>query len=469
MNRTKIIRLPISKHIDVNFRNYAIYVLENRGIPSWYDGLSNVQRLILLNAKSSYDKTLSLVGNCFKDGYHHGDSSLNGAINKLARPFGCADQLLLGDGFFGTPCSHEAAAARYTSVKINPIYDKFIKENSFLNSRNEEGVWNPLNVNLPIGLNTLIIGIAVGYKSTILPRHINDIQKFLDGKKREVKPYFKDFKGNITRYQNLDKTWLIEGVLEIDDNTMSIHITDLPPMMKYSSFMKKLDKIIEDHYNRCTVVNKSLANVDLKIKFTGFVNDWEHFKGAIEKLTKMLVTETPVFIKDGVVIQYNKIEDYLTDFKYRIAEINYKKAEYFYNEACFELEFNKAKKSYLDFMLSKKRTEKEIENFLGKFEKKISNRLDGILLKHLNDEELKKTIMKIEELEKLKIEKNKTKNEMTEIFNSMTDISLTRGIKNKATKDLLDDIDNIDGIEFFKGEDIDIPDFKEDETNEDEF
>lgn len=453
MERTKIIRLPISKHIDVNFRNYAIYVLENRGIPSWYDGLTNVQRLIVLNAKSSFDKTLSLVGECFKDGYHHGDASLNGAINKLARPFGCAEQLLLGDGFFGSPCTHEAAAARYTSVKINPEFSKILKENQFLNTRKDEGMWNSLHVNLPIGLSTLVIGIAVGYKSTILPRHLDDVQKFIDGKRKEVKPYFKNFKGTITRYKNLDKTWLIEGALEIDEKTMSIHITDLPPMMKYSSFLTKLDKVIEDHYGRCTVTNKSSANVDLTIKFTGFINDWVHFKNIVTKATKMLVTETPVFIKDGLVIQYDRIEDYLTDFKYRIAQIELGRADYFYKETCFELEFNKAKKQYLEFMLAKKRTEEEIEKFLIGFDKRIASKLDSTLLKHLNDQELKRTVTKIKELEEEKIARNMAMKNSMDKFNSMTDVSATRGIKNKVTKDLLEDVNNIDGIDVFRGDD----------------
>jgi len=82
--RTKIIRLPISRHIDVNFRNYALYVLENRGIPNWYDSLTNVQRLIMLNSKSTFDKTLSLMGECIKDGYHHGDCLEENSLINLA-------------------------------------------------------------------------------------------------------------------------------------------------------------------------------------------------------------------------------------------------------------------------------------------------------------------------------------------------------------------------------------------------
>ena len=130
--------LPISKQINTNFRNYALYVLENRGIPSFYDALTNVQRFILVNAPSSFHKTISVVGSCISDGYHHGDKSLTGAVNKLARPFGCSEQLLLGDGFFGTPVQQEPSAARYTSVKIAPVISEMMRKNAFLNTRNDE-------------------------------------------------------------------------------------------------------------------------------------------------------------------------------------------------------------------------------------------------------------------------------------------------------------------------------------------
>jgi DNA gyrase/topoisomerase IV subunit A len=128
------------------------------------------------------------VGACITDGYHHGDKSLTGAINKLARPFGNSEQLLLGDGFFGSPVNHEASAARYTSVRINPKIAEMIRKSNFLNKKNDEGAWNPLWVDLPIGLTNTIIGIAVGYATTVLPRDLNDVQKYLDGKAKEVKP-----------------------------------------------------------------------------------------------------------------------------------------------------------------------------------------------------------------------------------------------------------------------------------------
>ena len=76
--------LIISKQIDVNFRNYALYVLEHRGIPDFYDALTNVQRIALMNAPKAFSKTISLVGACISGGYHHGDCLREDTVIHLA-------------------------------------------------------------------------------------------------------------------------------------------------------------------------------------------------------------------------------------------------------------------------------------------------------------------------------------------------------------------------------------------------
>ena len=137
----------------------------------------------------------------------------------------------------------------------------------------------------------------------------------------------------------------------------------------------------------------------MELKFTGYNQDWPNFSQSVKKACQILVTETPVFIKDNLVIQYEKIEDYLDDFKYRQSQLELERTRYFLGQTDWELEFNRAKKLYLEFMLEKKHKDAEIDKFLSKFDKRISSRLNGILLRHLSDEELKRTIAKIKELE----------------------------------------------------------------------
>ena len=66
--------LNISDQINQQYRTYALYVLQSRGIPNFYDALTPVQRLILENSPVKFNKTIGLVGEVIKTGlYHHGD------------------------------------------------------------------------------------------------------------------------------------------------------------------------------------------------------------------------------------------------------------------------------------------------------------------------------------------------------------------------------------------------------------
>lgn len=94
-HKEKIIKLPISKFIDTKFRDYAIYVLEQRGIPNFYDALTPVQRFILKNSPTSFQKTLSVVGNAISDGYHHGNCLYHDTKINL----GDGTQITIGEWF----------------------------------------------------------------------------------------------------------------------------------------------------------------------------------------------------------------------------------------------------------------------------------------------------------------------------------------------------------------------------------
>ena len=467
--KRKPYHLTISNHIDVNYRNYALYVLEQRGIPSYYDGLTNVQRLILHSSPTTFNKTMVLVGSCFKNGYHHGDASLVGGINKLTRNFNCAAPLLTGDGFFGTPLNPAPAAARYTSVKIDAEANKIIKENHFLDTKNDEDFWNPLWLEQPLGLDTMIIGIAVGYKTTVLPRNRLHVKQYFEGNRKSVKPYFNGFTGKISKFNNIDRSWMFEGVLKVNEPNKSIHITELPPLMKYESFIKKLDKIIDRLDSRVEVENNSSIHIDVVLKFKGDKYEWKFFRDAIVKGTKMIVTESPIFIKDGLVLEYDRIEDYLDDFKYRKFQLVLERTKYFLNQVDDRITFNESKKKYLEYMLSGKKTLKEIDKFLNKFPKDIARKLDGVLLKQLNTNELDKTIQIIKESKTEKIKLTKEVKKLQKEFGKMVDNSVTRGTAGVvSTIDLFsDEMMEYDGVEVFDGKDEESElDEKEEEMTE---
>jgi hypothetical protein len=226
--------------------------------------------------------------------------------------------------------------------------------------------------------------------------------------------------------------------------------------MKYGSFLKRIENLIANHSIKLT--NNSQVNIDILLQFTGTKEEWPVFVEAVEKSIKMIVTETPVFVKDGMVLEYNRIEDYIDDYRYRISELRVKRLTYFKQENVDELQFSIQKEKYLLFMLEGKKsqmiTDDQIEAFLKTLTKgypNIRRRLESIYLKSLTEQELERTRAKIkeltEELKKQEIELN----EAITVLAGMTDTSLKRGTTNRSSSsaNLFIDEEEIDGIAVF--------------------
>lgn len=404
-------RLTITEHIDINFREYAFYTLEHRGIPDWHDSLTNVQRMIILCAPKTFQKTNSLIGSVTESGYSHGDASLANAIARLAKPHSVAESLLEGDGNFGTPFKDHPAAPRYTSVKLSKNTLELISEMSFLNKGDASEI-DYLKVGMPLGLFTGVMGIAVGYKSVILPRSSSSIKDYLSGKIKTVKPSYKGFQGKISKVKGMDSSWLIESNLEIDESRRTIRVKGLPPVIKYERFIDRVRDLSE--YFDFDFINESQEDIDVLLKFakSDTSENWVAFKSQIEKFTRIVVKESIVFIKDKTVVEYETIEDYLDEFKDYLEVLKLEVLIYRRDKSSYELEFLKAKLAYLKYMLDAKRNRQQVLEFLKKYPNSISDRLDVIRLSSLNAETIKETEIAIkEEMQRLKIFNQDVKNQ----------------------------------------------------------
>lgn len=445
--------INISDQINRQYRTYALYVLQSRGIPNFYDGLTPVQRLVLENSPSKFNKTIGLVGEVIKTGlYHHGDSSLAGAISKLARPFGCSYGVLEGDGFFGSPVNPSPSAPRYTSVRINQKIKDIISKNSDLNIKNEEGGHNWIHVEFPVGLLTHVIGIAVGYRSNILPRKMEDVLEYLQGSPKLLKPYFKDFSGKITRWMNEESSWLIESGFDVDKNKKLIRIFDLPPVMRYDSFINKLDDKLDRMGHDYRIENMSQSKCDLIVSFKGMsIETFEETVLTVSRLTKIIVKEDIIFVKDGNVMDFPSIKDYLDHFKAHLELVKLKRIIKDEQDFSKELAFLEAKLMFLNFMIAKKRNNNEIVDFISRFENWISLKLQKIEIIKLSLEHIKQTEENIKEIKKRIIQLKKDIKDQEKNYKSVCK-NLEKISKTKQTKisNSLFDESQINGIEIFQ-------------------
>lgn len=114
---------------------YSEYVIMDRALPRVEDGLKPVQRRILfdmlelgLTPDKPYKKSARVVGDTLGKFHPHGDSSVYGALVRLAQSFVMGERLIEGQGNFGSIDGDGAAAMRYTECRLTPLALELMKD-----------------------------------------------------------------------------------------------------------------------------------------------------------------------------------------------------------------------------------------------------------------------------------------------------------------------------------------------------
>jgi DNA topoisomerase-2 len=271
----------VTDYLDNDYKEYAIYVVEERAIPSVIDGFKPTQRKVIFVANKVWKngsekpmKIFQLAGRVAADAfYHHGDGSLNSAIIGMAQRFKNSMPVLEDIGQFGSLRSPEAAAPRYIATKLHKNFRLLYKDFELLESRYEEGNEIEPKYFLPI-IPTVLLnggsGIAVGFATNILNRNpislIDACLKSLDGKKyTEPSPWNREFSGNCELVDSEKFSWIFSGNYDIK-NTTTVNITELPPSITYEKFDQHLIDL-EDSRRIASYENNCKSNINYVLKF----------------------------------------------------------------------------------------------------------------------------------------------------------------------------------------------------------
>jgi DNA gyrase/topoisomerase IV subunit A len=382
----------ISEFLSVEYKEFAMYVIEGRAIPSVIDGFKPTQRKIIHISnqiwKNGSEKTLKVfqlsgkvASDCY---YHHGDMSLSNAIITMAQRFKNNAPLLEEDGQFGSLRSPQAGAPRYIGTKLSENFRLIYKDFDLLEHKEEEGESIEPKFFLPIVPAVLLngsSGIAVGFASNVLNRDIKSIidacVKVLAGKEPgEVKPSLNGFTGEYIQDKENNKRWIIRGKFT-RANTTTVKISELPPSMTYEKYEDILDKLVDDKVI-VSYDDNCKDNIDYTIKFTRSDLD----KLDDEKLVKLLKLEessTEIF---STLDEYGKL---------MIFENTSDIIKYFVD---FRLDYYHKRKQ---FLLDKLNRELTILSNRGRFIKAI---IDG----KLKVNNVSKSVI-IEGIEAMKLEK----------------------------------------------------------------
>lgn len=189
---------PLQRVIDVNFLQYASYVIRDRAIPELEDGLKPVQRRILYSLKENDDgkfiKVANIAGYCMQ--YHpHGNVSIEDALVTLVN----RGHLIEGQGNFGNLLTGDpAAASRYIECRLTELArtqlfnDQLTRFVPSYDGRRNEPVALPAK--LPLLLMLGAEGIAVGLSTRVFPHNFQELLQaqvaVLQKKKFELYPDF---------------------------------------------------------------------------------------------------------------------------------------------------------------------------------------------------------------------------------------------------------------------------------------
>jgi DNA gyrase subunit A len=182
--------LPISLEEEMrrSYLDYAMSVIVGRALPDARDGLKPVHRRVLFamhelnnDWNRPYKKSARIVGDVIGKYHPHGDQSVYDTAVRMAQDFSMRHMLIDGQGNFGSVDGDNAAAMRYTEIRLSKIAHEMLadldKETVDFGPNYDGSEKEPLV--LPTRLPNLLVngaaGIAVGMATNIPPHNLNEV------------------------------------------------------------------------------------------------------------------------------------------------------------------------------------------------------------------------------------------------------------------------------------------------------
>ncbi len=182
--------LPVSLEDEMrrSYLDYAMSVIVGRALPDVRDGLKPVHRRVLYamnelgnDWNKAYKKSARVVGDVIGKYHPHGDTAVYDTMVRMAQDFSLRYPLIDGQGNFGSVDGDNAAAMRYTEVRMARIAHELLadldKETVDFGPNYDGSEHEPLV--MPTKIPNLLIngssGIAVGMATNIPPHNLTDI------------------------------------------------------------------------------------------------------------------------------------------------------------------------------------------------------------------------------------------------------------------------------------------------------
>jgi DNA gyrase subunit A len=188
-SREERIPIAIEQELRRSYLDYAMSVIIGRALPDVRDGLKPVHRRILFGmweqgstAGKPYKKSARIVGDVMGKFHPHGDAAIYDTLVRMAQEFSMRHVLVDGQGNFGSIDGDNAAAMRYTEVRLTSLAEQLLGddlEKQTVNWQpNYDGSLQEPTI-LPAAFPNLLVngssGIAVGMATNIPPHNLGEV------------------------------------------------------------------------------------------------------------------------------------------------------------------------------------------------------------------------------------------------------------------------------------------------------
>ena len=184
----RIIKVNVEEEMKSSYIDYSMSVIVARALPDVRDGLKPVHRRILYGmmelgntSDKPYKKSARTVGDVLGKYHPHGDSSVYGALVRMAQDWVMRYPLIDGQGNFGSIDGDSPAAMRYTEARLHKIgeelaLDLYKETVDFQPNYNDE-FFEPTV--MPTRIPNLLVngssGIAVGMATNIPTHNLSEV------------------------------------------------------------------------------------------------------------------------------------------------------------------------------------------------------------------------------------------------------------------------------------------------------
>ena len=188
LEQDRIIKINIEEEMKTSYIDYSMSVIVARALPDVRDGFKPVHRRILYGmmelgntSDKPYKKSARIVGEVLGKYHPHGDSSVYGALVRMAQEWAMRYPLVDGQGNFGSVDGDSPAAMRYTEARLKKLGEEMMQDlykETVDFQDNFDGTLQEPTV-MPTRIPQLLIngasGIAVGMATNISPHNLSEV------------------------------------------------------------------------------------------------------------------------------------------------------------------------------------------------------------------------------------------------------------------------------------------------------